>query len=294
MIDLNINLNLYRTFLYVAKTESISSASNEMKIDKAAVSRNISQLENLLDCRLFHRDKDGMNLTQKGKELYPLVDKGLANLQIAENTIIEKKDLSTSKITIGSLSHLSTFFVMDCIEKIKKDYPKLQIELITGSTVDNLLELLQSHRIDIAIDSSRVDNLNKEMKVKNIKTIKNIFISNKPIVLQDIKQLEKYEYILGATYSNTTKKLIDIFEKNNLEMKRLLHIDTTELRVEAVKKGLGISYCMVDAIKNELKNKEIFELKVPFELPESKLHLIYLDGFLTKADKIFIENYLLK
>lgn len=293
MKDLSINLNLYRTFLYVAKTGSISIASEEMKTDKSVISRNIQQLEELLDCNLFYRD-DGMNLSQKGKELYLLVEQSLTNLMVAENNAIEKEDLSTSKITIGALSHLSTFFVMDCIQRIKNDYPKLQIELITGSTVNDLLELLQNHRIDIAIDSSRVGNLSKKMKVKDIRTIKNILIANKPIDIKDIKQLEEYEYILGAKYSNTTNKLINIFEENNLEMKRLLYIDTTELRIEAVKRGLGIGYCMEDIVKNELKNKEIFELKVPFELPESKIHLIYSDEFLTKADKIFIKKYLLK
>ena len=75
-------------------------------------------------------------------------------------------------------------------------------------------------------------------------------------------------------------------------MQRLLTIDTTELRIEAVKKGLGISYVMKDIVKEELKNEEIYEVKVPFELPKSKIHLIYLKGHLSKADNKFIKSYL--
>ena len=291
MYNSNINLNLYKTFLVVAKSKSLFNASEKLGMDKTSVSKNIKQLEDTLGVKLFYRDKKGMELTSEGEELFDYVDKSLSLLETGEKVINEKDDLSTSKVVIGSLSHLSAFYVMECIRKIKKDYPKLKIQLITGSTVNNLIDLLENHKIDFAIDSTILDN-NKDFHVKQLKTIDNIFIYNQPIEIRDIKQLEEYEYIVGAEYSNTTKNLKRIFKENNLAMKILLTIDTTELRVNAVKKGLGISYVMRDAVKEELKNKEIFEIKVPFDLPKSSIHLMYLKGHLSKADKIFIKNYL--
>ena len=272
MYNSNINLNLYKTFLALAESKSLSEASNKMNMEKTSISKNIKQLEDTLGFKLFYRENKGMKLTPKGQELYEYVEKALSFFEIGEKIINEKDDLSSSTITIGSLSHLSVFYVMDCIKKIKKDYPKLKIELITGSTVNNLIDLLEKHRIDFAID--------------------NIFISREQIEIKDIKQLEKYEYILGAEYSNTTKKLINIFRENNIEMPRLLNIDTTELRINAVKKGLGITYVMKDIVKKELENNELYEVKVPFELPKSKMHLIYLKNHLSKADKVFIRDYL--
>lgn len=291
MYNSNINLNLYKTFLVVAKSKSLFNASEKLGMDKTSVSKNIKQLEDTLGVKLFYRDKKGMELTSEGEELFDYVDKSLSLLETGEKVINEKDDLSTSKVVIGSLSHLSAFYVMECIRKIKKDYPKLKIQLITGSTVNNLIDLLENHKIDFAIDSTILDN-NKYFHVKQLKTIDNIFIYNQPIEIRDIKQLEEYEYIVGAEYSNTTKNLKRIFKENNLAMKILLTIDTTELRVNAVKKGLGISYVMRDAVKEELKNKEIFEITVPFDLPKSSMHLMYLKGHLSKADKIFIKNYL--
>ena len=47
-----------------------------------------------------------------------------------------------------------------------------------------------------------------------------------------------------------------------------------------------------DAVKNELKNKEVFEVKIPIELPTSSLNLIYLKDQLTRVDKTFINEYL--
>ena len=42
---MNINLELYKTFYYVAKTENISRASNELSISQPAISKAIKNLE---------------------------------------------------------------------------------------------------------------------------------------------------------------------------------------------------------------------------------------------------------
>lgn len=211
MYDSNVNLNLYKTFLIVAKSKSLADASNKMNIEKTSISKNIKQLEDTLGVKLFYRENRGMQLTEKGKELYEFIDKGLGFLETGEKIVNEKEDLSSSKIVIGSLSHLSAFYIMDCIAKVKRDYPKLKIELITGSTVNNLIELLENHKIDFAIDSTIINSENKDIYVKELKTIDNIFVNRSPIEIKDIKQLEEFEYILGAEYSNITKEFDEYF-----------------------------------------------------------------------------------
>ena len=49
---------------------------------------------------------------------------------------------------------------------------------------------------------------------------------------------------------------------------------------------------MKEAVKNELENKELYEVKLPIELPISKINLIYIKEQLTQSDKKFIKNYL--
>ena len=68
--------------------------------------------------------------------------------------------------------------------------------------------------------------------------------------------------------------------------------DATEIRVQAVKKNMGIAYVIKQAVKAELDNNELYEVELPIELPSIKLNLIHLKDELTKADKEFINNYL--
>ena len=51
---------------------------------------------------------------------------------------------------------------------------------------------------------------------------------------------------------------------------------------------------MKQAVKEELKNGELYEVEIPLELPKAQINLIYMDGRLTKADKKFINDYLKK
>ena len=72
----------------------------------------------------------------------------------------------------------------------------------------------------------------------------------------------------------------------------ILRCPTTEQRIDAAKHGIGIAYVMKEAVKNELENKELYEVKIPIELPKSSLKIVYLKNHLTKVDKEFIKNYL--
>lgn len=294
MYNSNINLNLYKTFLVVAKSKSLSDASNKMNMEKPSISRNIKQLEDTLGIKLFYRNTNGMKLTAEGEELFEFVDKSFSLLETGEKIVHEKNDLSTGDIVIGSLSHISAFYVMDCVEKAKKDFPNLKIEIITGATGNNLISLLENHKIDFAIDSTVLEIANKDIQVQELKKIDNIFISKNPIEITDLKQLEEYEYILGSEYSTTVKELTSVLKNENVTLNQTLKIDITELKINAVKRGLGIGYVMKDSVKKELENKEVYEVKVPIELPKSKINLINLKGHLTKADKKFIKEYLKK
>lgn len=61
---------------------------------------------------------------------------------------------------------------MDCIEKAKKDYPNLKINLISGANFNEMIQLLESHKIDFMIDATQVDTNYNNIEVKEGKTQK--------------------------------------------------------------------------------------------------------------------------
>ena len=64
------NLELYKTFYYVAKNNNITQAANELMVSQPAVSKAIKTLERDLNTSLFNRNKDGVTLNNAGELLY--------------------------------------------------------------------------------------------------------------------------------------------------------------------------------------------------------------------------------
>ena len=75
---MNINLNLYRTFLIVAQSKSYADASNKLNISKTAIGKNIQQLEEKLNTNLFYREIKGICLISEWLILYNFIDKRLS------------------------------------------------------------------------------------------------------------------------------------------------------------------------------------------------------------------------
>lgn len=289
---LDINLNLYKSFYEVAKTENLTKASNEMFISTPAISKNIKNLEEALGEKLFYRANNGLKLTNAGKELYSYVGKGLEFIDEGAMNIVDSDNLNTAKLTIGCPSHVSSYYLMKHIKELEKDYPNIEINLRSGANGKELIKLLEDNKIDFAIDATHINLNNDNIRIEELKEIDNIFISKKPLQIHDIKELEQLKYILPFEETATYKELAECLAKKDIYIKHKKGIDVTELRVNEVKEGLGIGYVMKQAVIKELDNNELYEIKLPIELPKSKINLIYIDNKLSKASKKVINEYI--
>ena len=202
MYQSNINLNLYKTFYDVAKAGSISKAAQNSYTSQPAISRSIKKLEDELGTQLFYRNLNGVQLTDKGKELLYFVEKSYNNLIIAERNMLETENLERGKLSIGMPSNIGSFFLFDKIMDFHKKFPNIEITIITGST-SNLIELLDTHKVDFVIDTSPIDVvLDEGMKVTKLKEVSYCFIVKDDTTLLDyntvksLKDLKNYPLIL--------------------------------------------------------------------------------------------------
>ncbi len=288
----NVNLNLYRIFCKVAQSKSYSEAAEKLGSSVANVSTQISNLEEQLNLKLFNRESKGVTLTTDGQELYDIVNKSISSFDFAEKMAKDKNDMESGCLKIGCASHFTSYYLMEKIEKVKKDFPKLNVKIVCEVDTNKMLELLKNHKVDFAITDAEISSNNVE--TKELLKINNIFVSKAPLKISDIKELEKLNCILNLENTKATKQLRETLDKNNISIQADMMCDATEIRVDAVKRNMGIAYVIKEAVKNELNNKELYEVELPIELPSIKLNLVYLTGELTKIDKKFIKEYLKK
>lgn len=288
----NINLNLYKIFCKVAQSKSYSEAAEKLNLSVANISMQITNLEEQLGLKLFNREIKGVTLTQNGKELYEIVNKCISGFDFAEKLAKDKNTMDSGNIKIGCASHLTTYFLMEKIEQVKKDYPNINITIVCEVDTNKMMELLQKHDVDFIITDVNVENNNVE--TEELTVTNNIFVSKTPMIISNIKEIEDLNCILNLENTRTTKKLKELLKQHGVNIKAAVISDATEVRVDAVKRNMGIAYVIKESVKNELNRKELYEVELPIELPKLKLYLISLKGELTKIDKKFIKEYLKK
>lgn len=298
MYKSNINLNLYKTFYEVAKYGSISETAKNTYSSQPAISKSIKKLESDLNVKLFYRTINGVELTEKGKELLFYVEKSYNNLAIAERKLIETSNLERGKLSIGMPSNIGTFFVFDHIIDFHKRYPNIEITIITGTTT-TLLNDLESHKVDFIIDTSPINTSNSDIIIKKLEKVNYRFIgkSNGVVDIDSIKSLKDLEDIpLILPVPNTTNRneLDTLLLENNININNVINIYTSEMIISAIKNDLGIGYIIENVVEKELNSGEFKIVNIKEMLPTSTINLVYNENYLTESSIKFINDYIIK
>lgn len=288
----DINLNLYRIFYVCAKCKSFSEASNKLCVSQPAISKQIKNLENLLDTKLFFRDNHILKLTTDGKKLFEYVDKSYNYLLAGEKWIKENNNIESGTIVIGAPAHIASFYLLEYIEMFREEHPNVFIRIINGSTSE-LLKGLQEHKIDFVIDSSPIKVDNKNIVINPLVSFETCLITTFDNKNEEIN-FEKLLYIMPYKRSSIRKNLESELERYNIKLKVVLEVETTDLIIKSVKKGIGAGYVVKKAVQDELDNHELSEIKMPYTLPELELNLIYIEDYVTKLSMYFIQRYINK
>lgn len=290
----NVNLNLYKVFYDVAQYGSFSKAAEFTYTTQSSISKSIKKLEEQLGSQLFYRNSHGVELTENGKELLYYVEQSYGSILTAERLLLETDSLNRGKLNIGLPSYISSFFFFDKIEKFHKQYPNIEITLMNGSR-EYLLNLLNTHKIDFIIYSSPLfESLDKDLELIKLYPIEYKFFCRKDKYenykhIKDIKDLENVPLVLPVPGSNNRKFLDEILIKNNVKVKRVMNIQTSEGIMTAVKNDLGVGYIIEDIIKGDDTYKCI-DMKT--KLHQEEVALIYNRKFLTKVPLRFMEEQL--
>lgn len=296
-MNVDFDMNLYKIFYIVAKNNSFSKAAEELFVTQPSVSYSIKQLEERLNIKLFKRNHKGIKITPEGKEVLEYVKKSYNDISVGERRLKENRNLNSGKISIGVQSHIGRFFLFPYLEKFHEKYPNIEINISSRNTSE-LIKLLESNDIDFVIDTSPIETEYSNLVIEPLMELEHCFVSstnylikNKKIEIQDLKD---YNLILPVIRSTPRKQLTKLLKDKNIELKPFITIETTEMLIDAVKKNMGIGYVMKKAIEEELKNKELKEIKVNLQLPKLLLNLVYIKNNLTNIPKVFLEEIMSK
>ncbi len=291
----NIDLNLCKSFLAVAKSGSISKAADMLYVSQPAVSHNIKMLEDRLECKLFNRTAKGVELTADAEKLMYYIENAYNTIKTGFKVLNDSNDLLKGEVRIGVPTHICVFLVSDIIEAFNKNYPGIKFSIVNRSTAE-MVDMLEKRELDVIIDSYPIDSAREDIIVDDLLEVDNCFVaSNKYTNLINnnkvisIDELAQYPLLLQQAKTSTRKALDSIRNNSQERFEPNIEVATTEVMLDLVRKGLGIGYFARMSVMDRIQSKELIEIPIKEELPKTKIGIVYIKEFLTNAPKKFVE-----
>lgn len=289
---MNINLELYKTFYYVAKNENISRASNELLISQPAISKAIKTLEEQLNTSLFIRKRDGMELTEVGEVFYKKIKDAMELISSAENDLKVTTSMENGNINIGASKTILHEFLMPYIKEFHKKYPKINIRIFTDKTSD-IINKAKMGIIDV-IFTNMPNGLPDNFESVKILTLHDCLACNKTFEYLKEKKLSKKDLsklpLLLLTKGTITRIRLDNYcDENNIELHPKMEFGSNTLIKEFTEAGFGIGLLTEEHIKKELESGELFKLNIELPLSDKYLGMVWNKDNKSLVAKNFIK-----
>lgn len=289
-----MDLNLYRIFLEVAKTGSISKAASSLFVSQPSISYSIKMLEEELKCKLFNRTAKGTELTIDGEKLLFYVEGAFNMINAGCKTVKDSENMISGEIRVGVLTHIGIFLLSKYIQKFIEKYPGIKFTIVNRATSE-MVDMLEKRNLDFIVDSYPIDSNRKDIVLYKLIEVSNCFVGNekyKNIVNEgiiNIEDIQKYPLLLPPKITSTRKALESKLKDRIDNLEAIIDVPTTEVMLELVKKGLGIGYFTKESVQKYIDSGRLYEIPVDVELPKTDICIAYVDNFLANAPKKFIE-----
>lgn len=139
-----------RVFLAVARSESLSAAGKQLRVDPATVGRRVARLEDAIGARLFVKSPQGYQLTEEGTRLVPHAEQAEMALTGAADALSGPEGL-TGLIRLGAPDGCANYLLPQVLARICDANPGLEVQVVALPRVFNL----SRREADMAIGVSR-------------------------------------------------------------------------------------------------------------------------------------------
>ncbi|MCM1159043.1 MAG: LysR family transcriptional regulator [Bacteroidales bacterium] len=151
-----MEIRVLRYFLTVVREESITKAADVLHITQPTLSRQLSQMEDDIGVKLFHRGTRKITLTSEGMLLRRRAEEILQLVDSTEKELVEQEEQIEGKVTIGCGELASVQILSELIADFSKKYPGVIFDIFTA-TADVVKEQMDKGLIDIGLLLEPID-----------------------------------------------------------------------------------------------------------------------------------------
>ncbi|QLG44671.1 LysR family transcriptional regulator [Costertonia aggregata] len=186
-----LELRHFRYFLAVAQELHFRKAAEKLYISQPGLSRQIKQMEELLQAQLFLRDKKKVSLTPAGHFLKQQTEILFKQLQDTKRRIQHIGEGDTGEIRIGFLGSAMQKVIPSLLLKLRDTYPKIKTSLEERSNINQVEAVLKN---DLDLGFVRLAKVPAELKMETVykDTFSLVLPESYPMLTRDYKGMYQF------------------------------------------------------------------------------------------------------
>ena len=267
---MDINLEYYKIFYYVAKYGSLTKAARVLGNSQPNITRAMNCLENEIHCTLFIRTNRGVRLTPEGERLYARVSAAMAQLQRAEEELTESTGLEHGSISIGASETALSIYLLERLKIFHMTYPGIRLKIYNHST-PQAVDAVKNGEIDFAVVTTPT-TAKPPLKEVKLQSFREVLIGGKTFTALSSQtlslwELQNYPLICLGKETMTFAFYHQLFLSYGLELKPDTEAATTDQILPLVKSELGLAFIPEFMAIPAIQSHEVISIPLQETIP---------------------------
>ncbi|MFC6323576.1 LysR family transcriptional regulator [Companilactobacillus baiquanensis] len=241
-----MELRVLKYFVAVAREENITRAAERLNITQPTLSRQLKQLEDELEVKLFDRNKhkialtnDGLLLRRRAQEIIDLSEK-------TKNEVSHNNEELSGEIAIGCGELRSVDTLAKIIKSFQELHPDVSFNIFSGNS-ENIKSLMNQGLLELGL-------LMEPVQIDRFDFVRMDIDEKWGILVKDSSPLANLEFATAADIKNYPLILPGRREINH-EIMNWLNIDPDDVKVvsrynllynssKLVQNDVGVAICL--------------------------------------------------
>jgi LysR family transcriptional regulator for metE and metH len=147
-----IDIKHLKTIATLKDTGSLVNTARELFLTQSALSHQIKDLENKLDCQLFERKTQPVRFTPQGMLLLELANDILPRVEATKCRLKESLNQPISQLRLSVECHACFHWLLPTIKEFNNFWPDIKVDYERGFSYDAIPDLLEEE-LDLVLTS---------------------------------------------------------------------------------------------------------------------------------------------
>jgi DNA-binding transcriptional LysR family regulator len=152
---MDLNLREIRAFVTVANAGNFTRAAARLHLSQPALTVQIRRLEEIVGARLFDRNSRSVALTQTGRELLPLLQRSLDDMERVLRDARALGEGTSGTIRLACLPTFAASTLPDLIRAFRERVPRAGFQ-IRDAVASTVIALVRNEEVDIGLTGGDV------------------------------------------------------------------------------------------------------------------------------------------